>query len=206
MVFMNQSDRSTRNSTLAAVETILRYIGEDPDREGLQETPERFLKAWGDEWGAGYRAPVKDLVKLFVDEQTAAVSKFDEMVIVDNISFYSHCEHHIAPFFGVAHIAYIPTPRGIVGISKLARIVEHFSRRLQVQERLTTEIADFITENISPDVGVVLKARHMCMMSRGVRQQHAQTITSALRGRIFSEPSARAEFLALTRHGSRTCD
>jgi GTP cyclohydrolase I len=193
---------------LAAVSTLLEHIGDDPSRAGLRETPERFLKAWAQEWGAGYGAPAKALVKLFKDDPKPLdyPARFDEMVLVDNISFYSHCEHHIAPFFGEAHIAYIPDERGIIGISKLVRIVHHYSRRLQVQERLTTEIAEFITHHISPDVGVVLKARHMCMMSRGVNQQHAQTITSALRGRIYSEHDTRAEFLALARQGARICD
>ena len=195
----------------AAVRFLLNYIGDDPSRPGLIDTPERFLRAWAQEWGAGYKEPEKELVRLFRDDDVeinegTPSGTIGQMVLVDNIIFHSHCEHHIAPFYGVAHVAYIPGPKGLVGISKLARIVDHFARRLQVQERLTMQVADFIAEHISPNVGVVLKARHSCMSSRGVRQPHAQTITSALKGIIFSEPSARAEFLALARASQFNCE
>jgi GTP cyclohydrolase I len=198
---------------LEAVKTLLRYIGEDPTREGLTETPERVLKAWRGEWGAGYHDPPKALVKLFTEERRIPGGAWGtrplgdrEMILVDNIAFYSHCEHHMAPFFGVAHIGYIASEKGNVGLSKMARIVEHFSRRLQVQERLTSQIADFIKTEISEHCGVVMRATHMCMSSRGVNQQHAQTSTASLKGAFLKDASTRAEFLALTRNSRYSCD
>jgi GTP cyclohydrolase I len=176
-----------------AVKTILECIGEDPSREGLRETPSRVRKAWLHEWAAGYRVDAATVLKTFED----GAAGVDEMVAVTSIDLYSHCEHHIAPFFGVAHIAYIPNKR-IVGLSKLARLVEVFSRRLQVQERLTNQIADALQEHLDPlGAGVIIQAKHFCMCSRGVRQGSAMTTTSALRGCIKEEPSARAEFLRL---------
>lgn len=174
------------------VRGLLRFIGEDPDREGLRDTPDRVLKAWKF-WTQGYSQDPKSILKVFEDGSEG----YDEMVIVKDIDVFSQCEHHLAPFFGKAAVAYIPKNR-IVGISKLARVVEVFSRRLQVQERMTTAIADAIDEVLQPDgVGVIIEARHMCMCSRGVQHTQSGTVTSALRGSIKDEPSARSEFFRL---------
>lgn len=174
------------------IKRILQYIGEDPSRGGLLETPARVAKAWKF-WTKGYGQDPKDILKVFEDGADGC----DEMVVVKNIPFYTHCEHHMAPFFGTATVAYIPTGK-IVGLSKLSRLVEIFARRLQVQERLTNQIADALNDNLQPKgVGVVIKARHMCMESRGVCQQGSETVTSALRGAMRDQPCTRAEFLAL---------
>ena len=177
----------------AYVVAMLHAIGEDPHREGLLETPARVVKAWG-EWFDGYGKDPATVLKTFED---GAELCGDEMVLVRDIDFYSHCEHHMAPFFGKAHIAYIPKKR-VVGLSKLARVTDIFSHRLQVQERLTNQIANALVDGLDPEgVGVVMKATHFCMCSRGVNKQGSTTITSALRGAIKEEPSARAEFLRL---------
>jgi GTP cyclohydrolase I len=174
------------------VTRLLQYIGEDPQREGLKETPKRFLKAW-DTYASGYNIDPSTVLKTFEDGAEGC----NEMVIVTDIDVFSHCEHHLAPFFGKAAIAYIPNKK-IVGLSKLARVTEIFSRRLQVQERLTNQIADAIWNNLDPlGVGVIIQAKHMCMCARGVRHTHAGTITSALRGVMHDEPAARSEFLRL---------
>lgn len=171
---------------------LLRVIGENPERGGLIETPARALKAW-EFWTQGYNQNPEDVLKVFED----GAEKYDQMVIVKNMPIYSHCEHHLAPFFGTATIAYIPKGK-VVGLSKLKRVANIFARRLQVQERLTQQIADAIEEHLQPlGVGVVIKCRHMCMESRGIETQGAETITSALRGVIRDEPQTRAEFLNL---------
>lgn len=176
------------------VRRILQFVGEDPSREGLLETPRRVSKAW-EHWCNGYKTDIPALLKTFKDGANGC----DEMVIVKNIPFYSHCEHHLAPFFGTATIAYIPS-ESIVGLSKLPRVVTAFAHRLQVQERLTNQIADALQENLKPKgVGVIISARHLCMESRGICQQGHSTITSALRGVIRELPEARAEFLNLTK-------
>lgn len=174
---------------------MLEQIGEDPMREGLRETPRRVVKAWG-EWFAGYAVAGAEggLLKAFED---GAEKCGDELVIVRDIEFYSHCEHHMAPFFGKAHVGYIPDKK-IVGLSKLARVVDVFAKRLQVQERLTNQVADCVQDSLDPiGVGVVMRATHFCMCSRGVGKQGSTTITSALRGALKTMPSARAEFLSL---------
>lgn len=176
------------------VHHLLRRIDPDPNREGLDETPARVAKAWGF-WTKGYAENPADILKVFED----GAANYDEMVSVVNIPVYSHCEHHLAPIFGVATVAYIPNGR-IVGLSKLSRLVDCFARRLQVQERLTTQIADALDEHLRPrGVGVWISARHMCMESRGICQQGHHTVTTALRGVIKEDSRARAEFLALTR-------
>lgn len=173
---------------------LIQFAGDDPTRGGLLETPARVAKAW-QFWGSGYSQDPADLLKTFEDGAEGC----DEMVVVRAIPFYTHCEHHLAPFFGTATIAYIPDGR-VVGLSKLSRVLNVFARRLQVQERLTTQVADALVAGLAPKgVGVVLRARHLCMESRGICQQGSETITSALRGVIKDEPSARAEFLALAR-------
>lgn len=173
---------------------LLQFIGEDPTRGGLLETPTRVAKAWK-HWCKGYGVDIPALLKTFKDGADGC----DEMVVVKDIPFYTHCEHHMAPFFGTATIAYIPDGK-IVGLSKLPRVVDAFARRLQVQERLTNQIADAIQDNLQPKgVGVVIRARHLCMESRGIQQQGHHTITSALRGVFRTLPEARSEFLDLAR-------
>lgn len=173
------------------ISEILGYIGDDPNREGLQETPDRVIRAY-DEWFAGYRQDPADLFKVFEDGAEGC----DEMVLLTDIPVFSHCEHHITPIVGVAHVAYIPNKK-IVGISKIARVVDLFSRRLQVQERLTNQIADAIQEHLDPlGVAVVVRAKHFCMATRGVKMPNVDTTTSALRG-VFKEGTPRAEFLSL---------
>lgn len=172
------------------IEALLRFIGDDPQRPGLQDTPERVLKAWRDAWGLGYREQ-PPILRCFKEKGV----DYDEMIVQTGIQFYSHCEHHMAPFFGSCDIAYLPrASKGVVGLSKLARVVEHFSRRLQVQERLTADIAGYLLQ-LSPDVAVSMKATHFCMCSRGVRQRDAMTRTTVLRGRL-KQAAPRAEFLA----------
>ncbi len=171
---------------------LLQYIGEDPSRGGLKETPQRFLKAWK-EWSQGYNVDTTALLKTFKDGAEA----YDEMVIMRDIPIYSHCEHHLAPFFGEAHIAYIPNG-SIVGLSKLARLAKALSQRLQVQERLTNQIANALEDALKPrGIAVVLQCRHLCMESRGVSMRGSQTITSAVRGAIAIKDAARAEFMSL---------
>ena len=174
----------------------LAMVGEDPDREGLLRTPERVAKAMA--WlTRGYRDDVRTLVGNAIFEEP-----HENMVMVRDIELYSLCEHHLLPFFGRAHIAYVPAGR-IVGLSKLPRIVDMFARRLQVQERLTEEIAAAIEEVLAPrGVGVVIEAAHLCMMMRGVEKQNSRTITSALRGTFRSDAKTRDEFLRLAHGGS----
>jgi GTP cyclohydrolase I len=179
------------------IDKLLRLIepGNEHDlREGLQDTPNRVAKAFT-HWFGGYAIEPATLMKEFED----GGEKYDQMVMVRDIPIYSHCEHHLAPIFGTATIAYIPNGK-IVGLSKLSRVADAFARRLQVQERLTAQIADCIETTLKPKgVGVMIKARHMCMESRGICQQGHMTITSALRGVLLSEVSARAEFMELAR-------
>ena len=177
---------------LEIVRRLLAYIGEDPDREGLLETPARFLKAW-EEYTRGYREKPEDILKSFED----GAQSVDEMVIVRDIPVYSLCEHHLAPFFGRAYVGYVPDKR-ILGLSKISRLVEVYARRLQVQERLTNQIADALDTHLQPlGVAVVIECRHMCMESRGVRHTGTATVTSALRGSIKTNADTRREFLSL---------
>ena len=172
---------------------ILEYIGEDPTREGLKETPSRVVRSY-DELFSGYKMDVKDVVKTFEEKSVVC----DEMVVSKHIEFYSTCEHHMIPFYGVAHVGYVPG-RKVIGLSKLARIVDIFSRRLQVQERLTTQITDAITEALDPKGSAcVIEARHLCCMARGVGKQGSSMVTSSLTG-VFRKPEVRQEFLSLIR-------
>jgi GTP cyclohydrolase I len=173
-----------------AVTRLLQHIGEDVTRGGLIDTPTRVIKAWS-EWAGGYNVDIPKLFKTFED----GAENCDEMIVVKNIPFYSHCEHHLAPFFGSATLAYIPDGR-IVGLSKLNRLVKALSQRLQVQERLTCQIADAMQEHLKPlGVAVKLHARHLCMESRGVCQSGHETHTTALRGVFKTQPETRAEFM-----------
>lgn len=172
------------------VTRILQYIGEDVKRGGLLDTPKRVAKAWG-EWCSGYKEDVKQHFKTFEDGSEGC----DEMVIIKNIPFYSHCEHHMAPFFGTVTIGYIPNGQ-VLGLSKFSRIVGVFAKRLQVQERLTTQIAECLMEGLNArGVGVVINARHMCIESRGVCQQGSETQSQKLLGIFKEKADTKAEFL-----------
>jgi GTP cyclohydrolase I len=177
----------------ASVERILVRLGEDPTRDGLRRTPQRVAKAM-DFLTSGYTMTVEEVVKdaLFEDE-------CEEMVIVKDVEFYSLCEHHMLPFFGRAHVGYLPK-KHIVGLSKIARVIDVFARRLQVQERLTTQIATGLMSVLSArGVGVVLEACHFCMVMRGVQKQNSHTVTSAMLGTFRQDPRTRAEFMELIR-------
>ena len=174
-----------------AVREIITLIGEDSSREGLLRTPHRVAKAW-EFFTNGYKQDIKAVLNGAVFTE-----KYDEMVIVKDIDFFSLCEHHMLPFYGKAHMAYIPNGK-ILGLSKLPRIVEVFSRRLQVQERLTQQIADTLYETLEPDgVAVVVEARHLCMMMRGVEKQNSVATTSAMLGSFREDERTRNEFLKL---------
>lgn len=174
-----------------AVREILEAIGEDPDREGLRETPRRVANMY-EEIFAGLSEDPKDCLKFFHEEGS------DEIVLVKDIPLYSMCEHHLLPFVGKAHIAYIPQNGKVIGLSKLARIVKNFAARPQLQERLTADIADFINREMEPQgVAVLVEAEHLCMTMRGIRAAGAKTQTSALRGRFRSDARSRAEVMAL---------
>ena len=181
--------------TEGLIESLLKELGEDPTREGLRRTPERVSRAL-DFLTQGYRENLHQLLNDAVFEDS-----YNEMLILKDIDFYSLCEHHLLPFFGRAHVAYVPDGR-IVGLSKIARMVEVFSRRLQVQERLTKEVAAEIQTVLRPKgVAVVLEAQHLCMMMRGVQKQNSYAITSAMLGEFESDPKTRSEFMQLLRHG-----
>ncbi len=180
----------------AAFEQVLRHIGEDPARDGLLRTPERAEKALRF-LTSGYQMDVGQIVNGALFE-----ARHDEMVIVKDIEFYSLCEHHLLPFFGMMHVAYLPRNR-VVGLSKIPRLVDAFARRLQVQERLTTQVAEAIRRITVPrGVGVICEARHFCMMMRGVEKQHSGTVTSAMLGAFRSQRATREEFLSLVSHNS----
>ena len=176
------------------VEKLLKEIGEDTSRDGLEKTPGRVAKALRF-FSRGYQEDPREVL----GEALFDVS-YDEMVLVKDIGFYSLCEHHLLPFFGRAHVAYIPNGKGL-GLSKIARLVEIFARRLQVQERLTVEVAETIEKELNPrGVAVVIEAIHLCMMMRGVQQQNSFAITSSLRGVFQSDSKTRSEFMELIRH------
>ncbi len=180
------------------VKELLVKIGEDPEREGLIKTPERVTRSWGF-LTEGYSQDPAQLIKdaVFTD-------KYDEMVIVKDISLFSLCEHHLLPFHGYAHVAYLPKGR-LVGISKIARMVEIFARRLQVQERLTQQVAETLQEILAPrGVGVVIEAQHLCMQMRGVQKQEAKVVTSAMLGAFRKSQSTREEFVNLIKMNSKS--
>lgn len=177
------------------VRKMLALIGEDPNREGLRRTPERFEKALR-YLTSGYR---QDPEKLLNGAMFSVC--YDNMVVVKDIELYSLCEHHLLPFFGKCHVAYIPNKK-VVGLSKIARLVNMYARRLQIQERLTSQIAKAIQEKLSPEgVGVVVEARHLCMVMRGVEKQHSAAMTSAMLGAFRENKQTRDEFLSLINHG-----
>ena len=182
-------DLVTEHAARDAVVDLLRFIGEDPDREGLAGTPERVVKAWR-EMTAGYEEDPAEILSRTFDEES------DEMVVLSGISFYSTCEHHLLPFYGTACVGYLPGK--IVGISKLARLVNCFARRLQIQERMTRQIGEAIMRHLDArGAAVILRAHHLCMGCRGVRQQDTDMITSSMLGTLRTDATSRSEFLRL---------
>lgn len=184
-------ERPSRGEAEEAVRTLIRWAGESPAREGLVDTPARVVRAY-EEWFGGYMQNPADLLQRTFQE----VGGYDEMIVLRDIPFESCCEHHMAAIRGVVHVGYLPAER-VVGISKLARIVDAFARRLQVQERLTAEIADLVAEVLRPrGIGVVIKATHACMSTRGVHKHGVSMVTSRMLGRFRDDPATRQEFLA----------
>ncbi|MEE9347636.1 MAG: GTP cyclohydrolase I FolE [Robiginitomaculum sp.] len=189
--------RPTEEQARAAVRTLLAWAGDNPNREGLKDTPKRVVNAYK-EWFAGYDAdPAKELSRVFED-----VSGYDDMVVLRDIAVQSHCEHHIAPFLGTAHVAYLPTDK-VVGISKLARVVEIFAKRLQTQETMTAQIADAIDGALKPrGTAIMIDAVHECMATRGVHQPNVSTITTRFTGEFKTNPALQDRFLNLVQRGS----
>ena len=188
----SSDDRPSREAAEEAVRTLLRWAGDDPAREGLLDTPSRVARAYG-EWFAGYADDPEAMLQRTFEE----VEGYDEMVILKDIRFESHCEHHLAPIIGKAHVAYLPTDR-VVGISKLARVVDAFAKRLQVQEKMTAQIAGALERALKPrGVAVVLEGEHHCMSTRGVHRPGVTMVTSTLLGAFREDPATRREFMSL---------
>jgi len=187
--------RPSREEARDAVRTLIKWAGDDPDREGLLDTPDRVVRSY-EEYYSGYgQDPVEILKRTF--EET---NGYDEMVVLKDVEISSHCEHHMAPIIGRVHIGYLPY-KSVVGISKLARIVNVFARRLQIQEKMTAQIADALNEVINPrGVGVVVEAAHHCMTTRGIQKQGVMMVTSRMLGTFRSDPKTRREFLAFIGH------
>jgi len=190
-ILLHDKDEAKPETVASLVRKMITLIGEDPEREGLKKTPERYEKALKF-LTSGYHQNVDHLL----NGATFSVC-YDEMVVVKDIEFFSLCEHHLLPFFGKAHVAYLPSKK-VIGLSKVARLVNMFARRLQIQERMTSQIARAIEEKIAPQgVGVIVEARHLCMQMRGVEKQHGQAVTSAMLGAFRDNKQTRDEFLAL---------
>ncbi len=181
----------SRKQAEEAVRTLIQWAGDNPDREGLVDTPARFVRAW-DEYFSGYNEDPVDVLERTFQE----TGGYDEMVVLRDIQFFSHCEHHVVPIIGKVHVAYLPSSR-VIGISKLARVVEIFARRLQIQEKLTAEIAKTIDEVLEPKgVGVVVQAQHQCMTTRGIKKSGVSMITSHMLGAFRDDSKTRREFLS----------
>ncbi|WP_322099716.1 GTP cyclohydrolase I FolE [Aquibaculum arenosum] len=189
------TDRPSREEAEAAVRLLLRWAGDNPEREGLRDTPARVARAY-EEYFAGYAIdPVELLQRTF-----AETDGYDEMVLLKDIGFESHCEHHLAPIIGVAHVAYMPRRR-VVGISKLARVVEAYAKRLQIQEKMTAQIANTLQDVLDPlGVAVVIEAEHQCMTTRGIHKPGVNMVTSRMLGLFRNNASTRREFLSLVGH------
>ncbi len=185
-------ERPSRDQAEAAIRTLLLWAGDDPDREGLADTPARVARAYED-WFSGYKEDPEDYLKRTFEE----VEGYDEMIVLKDIRFESHCEHHLAPIIGRVHIGYLPNNK-VVGISKLARVVEAFARRLQVQEKMNAQIANCIQEVLEPKgVAVVIEATHQCMTTRGVHKPGVSMVTSTMLGDFRKNPLTRREFLSV---------
>ena len=194
---MKQNKKPSRTEAEAAVKTLLAWAGEDVKREGLKDTPKRVVKAYED-WFSGYNEDPKEVLKKTFSE----LDGYDEIIMLRDIRIESHCEHHIAPFIGSAHVAYLPKKR-VVGISKIARITKIFSKRMQVQEKLTAQIANCIQEVLKPrGVAVVVEAQHQCMTTRGINAPGISMVTSQLLGKFRTDASTRREFYSMIQQGS----
>ena len=188
------TDRPSREDAEAAVRTLLRWAGDDPDREGLRETPQRVVKAYRELFSGYDQCPADELGRTFEE-----VAGFDDMVLLKDISFHSHCEHHMVPIIGRAHVGYLPAGR-VVGLSKIARVVDIFARRLQTQESLTKQVADAIQDILEPrGVAVMIEAEHMCMSMRGIRKQGSTTLTTTFTGVFKEQPEEQVRFMTLLR-------
>jgi GTP cyclohydrolase I len=192
-----RGDRPTREEAEAAVRTLIRWSGDNPDREGLVETPQRVVKAF-EQFYSGYGQDPKAILNTLFEE----VEGYGDIVLVRDIVFHTHCEHHMVPFFGRAHIAYYPS-KGVIGLSKLARLVEIFARRLQTQETMTVQITDALDEAVKPrGVAVMLEAEHLCMSMRGIQKVGASTLTTRFTGVFKEDPAEQIRFLTLVRQGT----
>lgn len=193
------TDRPSREEAEAAVRTLLRWAGDDPDREGLIETPQRVAKAYRELFSGYDQCPAEELGRTFEE-----VAGYDDMVLLKDVSFHSHCEHHMVPIIGKAHVAYLPDGK-VVGLSKIARVVDIFARRLQTQEALTAQIAQTIQNTLQPlGVAVMIEAEHMCMSMRGIRKQGSTTITTAFTKAFKMNTEEQARFLNLIQNGRQT--
>lgn len=191
-----ESRRPSREEAESAVRTLIAYAGDDPEREGLVGTPDRVVRSYDEFFAGYYDDPVLILERTF--EETDG---YDEMVILRDIEIASHCEHHMVPILGKAHVAYLPERR-VVGISKLARVLDVFAKRLQIQEKLTSQVANTINDVLQPKgVGVVIEAAHQCMTTRGVNKPGVTMVTSTLLGAFRTDPTTRQEFLSMVRQG-----
>ena len=196
-----EQGRPTREEAETAITTLLRWAGDDPSREGLLDTPARVARAF-EEWFQGYNEDPEDYLKRTFEE----VEGYDEMIVLRDIRFESHCEHHLAPIIGKAHVAYLPTNR-VVGISKLARVVEAYARRLQVQEKMNAQIANCIQKVLDPKgVAVVIEAQHQCMTTRGVHKPGVTMVTSSMLGAFRKDPMTRRELLTIIGNPASSLD
>ncbi|HYM87007.1 MAG TPA: GTP cyclohydrolase I FolE [Pseudoxanthomonas sp.] len=194
---MSATDKPTKDQAEAAVRTLLAWAGEDPSREGLLDTPKRVVEAYGD-WYSGYSEDPRE----FLERTFKEVAGYDEMIVLRDIEFESHCEHHMAPIIGRAHVGYLPDGK-VVGISKLARVVETYARRFQVQEKMTAQIARCIQDVLQPlGVGVVVEGVHECMTTRGIHKRGVSMITSKMLGSFREDARTRAEFLRFIEAGN----
>ena len=190
----DQSDRPSQKEAEDAVRVLLRWAGDDPEREGLLDTPKRVAKAYR-ELFSGYELAAEDVLGRTFEE----VAGYDDMVLVKDIPFFSHCEHHMVPIIGKAHVAYLPNGR-VLGLSKIARVVEIFGRRLQTQETMTAQIAKSIDETLNPrGVAVMIEAEHMCMAMRGIQKQGSTTLTTTFTGAFKTEPAEQVRFMTMIR-------
>ncbi|NRG18134.1 GTP cyclohydrolase I FolE [Rhizobiales bacterium] len=189
-------ERPSREEAESAVRTLLAWMGDDPDREGLLDTPKRVVKAYSEIFGGYFEDPADHLKRTFEE-----VGGYEDIILVRDIPFNSHCEHHVLPFVGVAHIAYYPS-NGVVGLSKIARVVDIFARRLQTQENLTAQIVSAIDEQLSPrGTAVMIEAEHQCMSMRGIRKQGVSTVTTQFTGVFQDDPAEQVRFMTLVRGG-----
>jgi GTP cyclohydrolase IA len=196
-----EATRPSRDEAEQAIETLLRWAGDDPTREGLRDTPARVARAFED-WFSGYAIDPEEYLKRTFEE----VDGYDEMIVLRDIRFESHCEHHLAPIIGKAHVGYLPSNR-VVGISKLARVVETYARRLQVQEKMNAQIANCIQRVLEPKgVAVVIEAQHQCMTTRGVHKPGVTMVTSTMLGAFRKDPMTRREFLTIIGNPASSLD